>query len=119
MIPATVSRRKDAGKSPYPARKYRRSLEHGSSIPSGKFSDLFRWIPANFLCFPAGTGRKALEKIRKISSRNTASTKTPELPGTGRFQAGLFDLGIHVTEISLAAENLPRWLLEKCFEFYD
>jgi len=33
-----------------------------------------------------------LEKIRKISGRNTASTKSPELPGTGRFQAGLFDL---------------------------
>jgi hypothetical protein len=33
------------------------------------------------------------KKIRKIYGRNTASTKSPELPGTGRFQAGLFDLG--------------------------
>jgi hypothetical protein len=34
-----------------------------------------------------------LEKIRKIFGRNTASTKSPELPGTGRFRTGLFDLG--------------------------
>jgi hypothetical protein len=54
----------------------------------------FRRIPANFLCFPAGIGRKALEKIRKFSFRNTTSTKSPELPGTGRFRAGLFDLDI-------------------------
>jgi hypothetical protein len=27
--------------------------------------------------------RKALEKIRKFSGRNTASAKSPELPGTG------------------------------------
>jgi hypothetical protein len=47
----------------------------------------FQWIPTNFLCFPVGTGRKSLEKIRKISDRNTASRKSPE------FRAGLFDLG--------------------------
>ncbi len=34
-----------------------------------------------------------MEKIRKFSGRSTASTKSPELPGTGRFRAGLFDLG--------------------------
>jgi len=56
------------------------------------YSDFFRWISTNFLCFPARTGRKSLEKIRKISGRNTVSTKSPELPGTGRFRAGLFDL---------------------------
>jgi hypothetical protein len=75
------------------AGKHRKSLEHGSSIPAGNLSDFFRWIPANFLCFPAGTSRKALEEIRKISGRNTAFTKSPELPGTGRFRAGLFELG--------------------------
>jgi hypothetical protein len=37
---------------------------------------------------------KITGKIRKISGRNTASTKSPELPGTGPFQAGLFQLGI-------------------------
>jgi hypothetical protein len=42
-----------------------------------KFFGFFRWIPANFLCFLASTGRKALEKIRKIFGRNTASTKSP------------------------------------------
>jgi hypothetical protein len=57
--------------------------------------DFFRSIPANFLCFPAGTGQKSSEKIRKISGRNTASTKSPELSGTGRFRAGLFDLRIN------------------------
>jgi hypothetical protein len=39
-----------------------------------KFSDFFQWIPVNFPCFPAGTGRKSSEKIRKISGGNTAST---------------------------------------------
>jgi hypothetical protein len=39
--------------------------------------------------------RKTPEKIRKISGRNTASTKSPELPGTGSFPTGLFDLGLY------------------------
>jgi hypothetical protein len=43
--------------------------------------------------YPAGKHRKSLEKIRKISGRNTASAKSPELSGTGRFRSGLFDLG--------------------------
>ncbi len=93
MIPATGSRGKDPRKSPDPAGKHRKSLEHGSSIPTGNCPDFFRWIPVNFLCFPAGTGRKSSEKIRKFSGRNTASTKSPELPGTGSFRTGLFDLG--------------------------
>jgi hypothetical protein len=45
MIPATGLCRKDAGKSPDPARKHRKSLEHGSSIPTGNCLDFFRWIP--------------------------------------------------------------------------
>ncbi len=93
MIPATESCRKDAGKSPYLSGKHRRSLEYESRTPSVSWSDFSRWIPTNFLCFPAGTGLKALEKIRKISGRNTGSTKSPELLGTDRFRAGLFDLG--------------------------
>jgi len=32
-------------------------------------------------------------KIRKFSGQNTASTKSPEFPGTRRFRAGLFELG--------------------------
>src|ERR1700737_3053409 len=93
-IPTTGSCMKDAGKPPYPAGKHRKSLEHGSSIPAGNCSDFFRWIPGNFLCFPAGTGRKSSEKIRKIFGRNTASTKSPESHGTGRFRAVRFDLRI-------------------------
>jgi hypothetical protein len=31
--------RKDAGKSPYPVGKHRKSLGNGSSIPTGSFSD--------------------------------------------------------------------------------
>jgi hypothetical protein len=45
----------------------------GSSIPTGNFSDFLQWIPVNFPCFPAGTGRKSSEKIRKFSGGNTAS----------------------------------------------
>jgi hypothetical protein len=58
-----------------PAGKYRKSLEHGSSIPAGHCPDFFRWIPVNFLCFPKGTRRKSSEKILNISGQNTASTK--------------------------------------------
>jgi hypothetical protein len=39
--------------------------------------------------------RKSSEKIRKISGRNTASTKSPLLPGTGSFRTGLLDLGLY------------------------
>jgi hypothetical protein len=36
---------------------------------------------------------ESIGKNPKISGQNTDSTKSPELPGTGRFRAGLFDLG--------------------------
>jgi hypothetical protein len=26
--------------------------------------EIFRWVPVNFLCFPAGTGRKSSENFR-------------------------------------------------------
>ncbi len=66
----------------------------GSSIPTGNLLDFFRWIPVNFLCFPAGTGRKSSEKIRKISGGNTASTfqRFPVL--SCRNRPVIFDLGI-------------------------
>jgi hypothetical protein len=38
---------------------HRKSLEHGRSIPTGNCPDFFSWIPVNFLCFPAVTGRKS------------------------------------------------------------
>jgi hypothetical protein len=60
---------------------------------AGNCLDFFRWIPANSYTFqqePVGNNRK---KTRKIPVRNTAATNSPELPGTGRFRAGLFDLG--------------------------
>jgi hypothetical protein len=40
--------------------------------------------------------KKTLEKLPQVSVRNTACTKSPELPGTGRFRAGLFDLGTYI-----------------------
>jgi hypothetical protein len=100
-IPATGSCRKDERKSTYPAGKYRKSLEHGSSIPAGNCPDFFRWIPGNLLCSSAGTGLKSSEKKRKISGQNTASTKSPELPRIGRFRAGLFDLGVSICRCSV------------------
>ncbi len=65
----------------------------GSSIPTGNLLDFFRWIPVNFLCFPAGTGRKSSEKIRKFSGGNTASTfqRFPVL--SCRNRPVIFDLG--------------------------
>jgi hypothetical protein len=32
----------------------------------GNLLDFFRWIPVNFLCFPAGTGQKSSEKSEKF-----------------------------------------------------
>jgi len=93
MIPATGSCRKDARKSPHPAGKHRKPPELGSNTPGENCPDFFRPIPVNFLCFPLGNGRKALKKIRKFFGWNTASAKSPELPGTGRFWTGLFDGG--------------------------
>jgi hypothetical protein len=60
---------------------------------TGNCPHFFRWIPVNFLCFPVEAGRRSSVKIQKIFDWNTASTKSPELPGTGRFPAGVFDLG--------------------------
>jgi len=39
----TGSSMKDAGKSPYPSGKRRKSLERGSSITTGNCRDFFRW----------------------------------------------------------------------------
>jgi hypothetical protein len=82
MIPATGSCRK----TPKIAGTWKQYSER-------KFSGFFRWMPDNFLYLSAGTDRKSPEKIRKISGRNIASTKSMELRGTGGFRAGLPDLG--------------------------
>ena len=42
----------------------------------------FRWIPANFLCFPAETGWKSLKKIRKISGRAVRPENIKLVPRT-------------------------------------
>jgi hypothetical protein len=79
---------KDTRNSPYPAGKHRKSLEHESSIPAG----IYPVDSSNFLCFLARTGLKSSGKIQKTSAQNTASIKSLELPATGRFRSGLFDL---------------------------
>ncbi len=55
--------------------------------------EIFRIFPADFCQLPVLSGRNRAESIEKIPGRNTASTKSPELLKTGRFRAGLFDLG--------------------------
>jgi hypothetical protein len=52
------------------------------------------------LCFPAENGLKSSEKRRKIFGRSIASTKCPELAGTGHFRVGLFNLGKQKDNIS-------------------
>jgi hypothetical protein len=54
------------------------------------FSGGFLSISCAFWQEPAGNHQK---KMRQFSGRNTASTKSPELPGAGSFRTGLFDLG--------------------------
>jgi hypothetical protein len=79
-----------AGKSLYPAGKHLKLLEYGSRFPAENYSGFFRWILANIVCFPA-------ENHPNNFPQNTASTKSLELLGTGRFRAGLFDQGNLVT----------------------
>ncbi len=57
---------------PVPAGKHRKSIKHGSSIPTGKSLDFFRWLPASFPFFPAENIRKSPKKIRRIFAQNTA-----------------------------------------------
>ncbi len=57
-----------------PAGKHRKSLEHGSSIPTGKFSDFFRWFPTGSCWKAHEIDWNPPEKIQKISGWNTAST---------------------------------------------
>jgi len=54
---------------PVPAGKHRKSLEHGSSIPTGKFSDFFRW-------FPTGSCRKAHEIDWNLSEKNPTNFRS-------------------------------------------
>jgi hypothetical protein len=59
--------------------------------------EIFRIFPVDSYKLPVLSDRnrpKIIGKIRKISGRNTASTKSPKLPGAGCFRAGMFDLGI-------------------------
>jgi hypothetical protein len=50
--------------------------------------EIVRIFSGGFLYFPAGTGR------------NTASTKSPELPRTGSFRTGLFDLSSNEQQLA-------------------
>jgi hypothetical protein len=97
MIPATRYRRipkERWGKLTVSCRKAPDLAGTWKQYSDRNFSEFFQLITANFLCFLTGTGRKTLEKNRKISAWNTASRKSPELPGIGRFRGGAFDLGI-------------------------
>ncbi len=111
-ITATGSRMILQERSGNVAGSCRKALEiagSGSSIPTGNLLDFFRWIPVNFLCFPAGTGRKSSEKIRKISGGNTASTlqRFPVL--SCRNRPVIFDLGTYHMNIDQRYESFqPR-----------
>ena len=98
MVPASGSRRilqERCWKLTGSCRKTPEMAGRWKQYSGRKLPGFFRWIPAKFLCFPAGTHRKSSEKIRKISYRNTASMKSPECLGTDRFRAGMFDLGFY------------------------
>jgi hypothetical protein len=66
--------------------------EHGSSIPTGNCPDFPQQIPANFLCFPVGNGRKWFEK----SENFPPGILLPQNYRKTRELAGLFDLGCSV-----------------------
>ncbi|CAF1325436.1 unnamed protein product [Adineta ricciae] len=61
-----------------------------------QYSANFRREPAGYSYFPRWKPREKTRNPTKGTGsdrRNTASMKSPEGPGTGRFRAGLFDLG--------------------------
>jgi len=51
--------------------------------------EIIQTFSGGSLCFSAGTSQKSSDKI---PARILIPPKSAELPGTGRFQAGLFDL---------------------------
>jgi hypothetical protein len=73
MITAAGSCIKEAGKYFGSCRKVTEITGSGSSIPTGKFSDFFRWIPVSFLFFSVRIDQKSSEKVQKFYNRNTAS----------------------------------------------
>jgi len=80
MIPATESCRK----TPEIAGTWKQYSDR-------KWSGFF---PVGSCQLPVLSRPEIIEKIRKFPVRNTASRKSPELPGTGSFRTGLFNLGI-------------------------
>jgi hypothetical protein len=52
-------------------------------------------ISGRFCQVPVSSGWKRMKPVTGFVHRNTASMKPPELSGTDRFRAGLFDLGVH------------------------
>jgi len=68
MIPATGSCRKDARKSPYPAGKHRKSLEHGRAILAGNFSDFSGGFLPTFYAFRHQRGGKHWKKSENFSA---------------------------------------------------
>jgi hypothetical protein len=65
--------RKEAEKSLDPAGNRRKMIKHGSSIPTGIFSDFFQWFTGVSCRKEREASRKSTEKIRRLSDRNTAS----------------------------------------------
>ncbi len=116
-ITATGSRRilqERSGKVTGSCRKAREIAGSGSGIPTGNLLGFFRWIPANFLCFPAGTSRKSSEKIRKFSGGNTASTfqRFPVL--SCRNRPVIFDLGGDI----ICRLIVLLFVLVRCLSFF-
>ena len=71
-----------------PPGKHRNSLEQGGSIPVGKFSDFFLWLPVNFQQETGG-------KWSKVTGKNVASFRAeyrhPVPPTSGAFLQDMVD----------------------------
>jgi hypothetical protein len=59
-----------------PAEKHRKSMERRTSIPTGNFSDFFRWFPIGSCQRAQKIDWNPLEKIRNFSGQNTTSTSS-------------------------------------------
>ena len=110
-----------------PAGIYRKSPEHGSSIPAGKFSDFFWCIPITFLCFPARnwseTTGKNPEIFRPEYCFHVPMTSGVFLQDPAFFPSlfcrflrdlvtGIFDLGnVDVDNIGILSEKFEFWSL--------
>ncbi len=86
MIPDAVFRE-------FPAKTFRKLIVSGLNPPQNARNSTQESGDRIRLPVPLGFGWNRINPVTESVHRNTASMKSPEYHGTGRFRAGLFDMG--------------------------